>query len=147
MKKLAVALLLVATAASAKEVVQRGEAIAADAKTTPLVNVMKNPAAYTRDPVVVEGKIDKVCTMKGCWMQLVPEGSKQGVRVTFKDYGFFIPMNTKGWKARAAGVATVTTLSKADADHLEGDGAKLARNPDGTASEVGFVASGVELKK
>ena len=147
MKKLAVALLLVATAASAKEVVKRGEAIAADAKTTPLVDVIRNPDAYTKNAVVVEGKIDKVCTMKGCWMQLVPEGQKQGVRVTFKDYGFFVPKDSKGWKARATGVATITTLSKADADHLVGDGATLARNADGTAREVGFVASGVELRK
>jgi hypothetical protein len=147
MKKLAVALLLIATAATAKEVVKRGDAIAADAKTTPLADVIKNPEAYTKNAVVVEGKIDKVCSMKGCWMQLVPEGAKEGVRVTFKDYGFFVPKDSKGWKARAAGVATITTLSKADADHLEGDGAKFARNADGTAKEVGFVASGVELTK
>jgi hypothetical protein len=147
MKKLAAVLLLVATAASANEVVKRGAAIAPDAKTTPLADVIKNPDAYTKDAVVVEGKIDKVCSMKGCWMQLVPEGSKQGVRVTFKDYGFFVPKDSQGWKARAAGVATIKTLSKEDADHLEGDGAKLARNADGTAREVGFVANGVELQK
>ncbi|HKO59402.1 MAG TPA: DUF4920 domain-containing protein [Thermoanaerobaculia bacterium] len=147
MKKLALTLLLIATAASAEEVVKRGAAIAPDAKTAPLAEVMKNPDAYTKDAVVVEGTIDKLCTNKGCWMQLVPEGSKHGVRVTFKDYGFFVPTTAQGWKARAEGVATVKTLSKEDADHLEGEGAKLARNADGTAREVSFIAQGVELRK
>ena len=80
-------------------------------------------------------------------MVLAPAMDKDGVRVTFKDYGFFIPLDSKGMKARAEGVTTIKTLSKKEADHLEGEGAKLNRNADGTANEVSFVASGVELRK
>jgi hypothetical protein len=69
------------------------------------------------------------------------------VRVTFKDYGFFVPLDSKGAKVRAEGIAEVKTLSKKEADHLEEEGAKLLRNEDGTAREVSFVASGVELTK
>lgn len=79
-------------------------------------------------------------------MELAPAAGKPGVRVTFKDYAFFVPLDSKGMKARAEGVATVKTLSKKDADHLEGEGAKLTRNADGTANEVSFVANGVELR-
>jgi hypothetical protein len=67
--------------------------------------------------------------------------------VTFKDYGFFIPLDSKGMRARAEGVTVTKQLSKKEADHLEGEGAKLARNADGTASEVSFIANGVELRK
>lgn len=80
-------------------------------------------------------------------MQLAPAEDAAGVRVTFKDYGFFIPLDAKGMKARAEGVAVVTTLSKAEADHLEEEGAQLKRREDGSALEVAFVANGVELTR
>jgi hypothetical protein len=50
-------------------------------------------------------------------------------------------------KARAEGVTVIKELSKAEADHLESEGAKIARKADGTAIEVSFVANGVELTK
>jgi Domain of unknown function (DUF4920) len=140
-------LLLLATAAFADTVVKRGAPLS-DAKPTPLATVLASPDKYQKDAVLVEGVIENVCEMKGCWMQIAPEAGKAGIRVTFKDYGFFVPTDSKGMKARAEGVVTVKTLSKAQADHLEHeDGAKLTRNADGTASEVAFVANGVELRK
>jgi hypothetical protein len=143
---IAFALMLTATL-SAEEVIKRGTAISADAPVVALEKVLQTPAAFTKDTVLVEGVIESSCTNKGCWMQLTSAEGKPGVRVTFKDYGFFIPLQAKGMKARAEGVATVKTLSKADADHLEGEGAKLNRNADGTAYEVSFVANGVELRR
>ncbi|MEA2465599.1 MAG: hypothetical protein QOJ98_3346 [Acidobacteriota bacterium] len=147
MKKLSLALLLFASTAFAGDVVTRGAAIPKDAKAIPLAQVLESPDAYTKEPVVVEGVIAAACTRKGCWMQLAPSDEEHGVRVTFKDYGFFIPLDAKGMKARAEGVAVVKTLSKADADHLEEEGAKLERREDGTALEVSFVANGVELTR
>jgi hypothetical protein len=41
----------------------------------------------------------------------------------------------------------VNTLSKEDVEHLVGEGAQIDVNPDGTATEVSFVADGVELEK
>jgi hypothetical protein len=144
---LATGLLVAVTAFANAKVVTRGEAIAKDAKVVALADVIAKPADYTKKPVVVEGVVANSCTNKGCWMELRPENSKTAVRVTFKDYGFFIPLDSKGMKARAEGVTTVKTLSKAEADHLTGEGAELSRNADGSANEVSFVASGVELRK
>jgi hypothetical protein len=143
MKKLSLALsLLITTAAFAgDDVVKRGAAIPADATVVPLAQVLEKPDAFTKDAVVTEGVIAAACTKMGCWMQL------DGVRVTFKDYGFFVPKDSKGMKARVEGVVAIKTLSKDEADHLEGEGAKLARNEDGTAREISFVANGVELRK
>jgi hypothetical protein len=148
MKKLLLVLLLTTTA-FASEAITRGAPISKDAKAIPLATVLENPASYTKDTVVVEGVIAASCTRQGCWMQLAPSEEKaaQSVRVTFKDYGFFIPLQAKGMKARAEGVAVVKTLTKEDADHLEEEGAKLTRQKDGTALEVSFVANGVELTK
>lgn len=148
MKKMLPVLLLLATTAFADEVITRGTAVAKDATAIPLATVLQNPESYTKDTVVVEGVIAASCTRKGCWMQLAPDAEgTASVRVTFRDYGFFIPLQAKGMKVRAEGVAVVKTLSKADADHLEEEGAKLVRREDGTALEVSFVANGVELKK
>jgi hypothetical protein len=147
MKQLAIALALIATAASAGEIISRGAAISRDAKAVPLAKVLESPDAYTKDAVVVEGLITTACERKGCWMQLASGEGKPAVRVTFKDYAFFVPLDAKGMKARAEGVTTVKKLSKRDADHLEEEGAKLQRNEDGTANEVSFVATGVELTK
>ena len=138
-------MLTVAALASASETVKRGAAVSKDSPKVALSEVLANPEKYTKDPVIVEGSIEAACSNKGCWMQLAPAADQAGVRVTFKDYGFFIPLDAKGMQARAEGVAKVKTLSKKDADHLIAEGAKLKRNEDGTATEVSFVASGVEL--
>ena len=111
---------------------------------TALVATARN---YTARSVVVEGVITRECTEKGCWMQVAPTADTDGMRVTFKDYAFFIPQAMIGRRARMEGVTKVTTHSKAAADHLIGEGAKLVRNADGTATEVAFEASGVELRK
>jgi hypothetical protein len=146
MKRIAlVATLLLATLAFAGEKISRGAAIDKDAQAVPLTTVLASPAEYTKTPVVVEGVISNACERKGCWMQLKPVDGDQNVRVTFKDYAFFVPLDSKGMKARAEGVTTVKKLSKQEADHLEEEGAKLKRNEDGSAIEVSFVANGVEL--
>jgi Domain of unknown function (DUF4920) len=149
MKRVAVTLFVLAFAAMsfAGEVVKRGAKIASDAKAIPMKTVLEKPEAYTENAVVVEGVVQTACERKGCWMQLSPKAGEAGVRVTFKDYGFFVPLDAKGMQARAEGVTVVKTLTKADADHLEEEGAKLTRNADGTAKEVSFVATGVELWK
>jgi hypothetical protein len=149
MKKLIPVFLLLAVSAFAGEVITRGAAVSKETKAISLATVLENPESYTKEAVVVEGMIAASCTRQGCWMQLAPSEAKDAasVRVTFKDYGFFIPLEAKGMKARAEGVAVVNTLSKADADHLEEEGAKLIRREDGTALEVSFVANGVELTK
>lgn len=145
MKRITITLLLLLATTVFADVVKRGAAIS-NAKPTPLADVIANPDSYKDKTVVVEGVISANCTEMGCWMQIAPAAdAKQSVRVTFKDYAFFIPKDSKGMKARAEGVVNIGTLSKDEADHLAGEGAKLQRNADGTAKEVSFVAAGVEL--
>jgi hypothetical protein len=147
MRKMLLALTLVATTAVADDVIKRGAAIPPDGKVVPLETVLENPSDYVKTPVVVEGVIEKGCTRKGCWIQLAPESGKQAMRVTFKDYGFFVPLDSKGLDARAEGVTSIKVLPKKEVDHLESEGAKFTRNADGSANEVSFVASGIELRK
>jgi hypothetical protein len=125
-------------------VVRRGAPVPAG-RAVEVSQLLTAARSYTEKSVIVEGVITRECTEKGCWMQVAPSAEASGMRVTFKDYGFFIPQSMVGRKARMEGVTKVTTHSKAAADHLIGEGAQLQRNKDGTATEVQFVANGVEL--
>jgi len=144
--KIAAVILLAATTTFAAEVVKRGAPVSAS-KPVALTTVLSSPRSYTKDAVVVEGVIEKSCSAQGCWMELAPAAGKKSVRVTFKDEKFFIPLSAKGMQAKAEGVVKVQTLSKAEADHLAGEGATLKRNDDGTADEISFIATGVELTR
>ncbi|HXG58907.1 MAG TPA: DUF4920 domain-containing protein [Thermoanaerobaculia bacterium] len=137
-------LLAAFTAFAGEDVIRRGAAISG-AKPTPLADVIKNPTAFTGKDVVVEGVVEKVCTKMGCWMELTAEKSKPGIRVSFED--FVVPTTSAGMNARAEGVVKIKTLTKDEAEHLEHDGATVAKNEDGTAKDVTFHAKGVELKK
>jgi hypothetical protein len=129
------------------QAITRGAGVSADAPGVKLADVLKGPAKYADRVVVVEGVVERVCQKQGCWMELAPEKGARGVRVAMKDHAFFVPFNSAGLRARAEGTFEVKTLTREDADHYEKEGARLTRNPDGTATEVSFTASGVELRK
>jgi len=114
----------------------------------PLAKVLEAPDQYAGKTVRVEGKVRSACTKKGCWMELAaPDGTGPGCRVTFKDYGFFVPRDSAGASARLEGTVQVKTLASREVDHLEAEGAKFAKAADGTAKEIRIVATGVELRR
>jgi hypothetical protein len=98
--------------------------------------------------VTVEGSVRKACTRRGCWLELAesPREGTPGCRVTFKNYGFFVPTDSAGSHARVQGQVEVETLAAGVVRHYEEEGAVFpGKQPDGTAREVRLVASGVEL--
>jgi hypothetical protein len=126
-----------------------GEPIAVDEPLT-LATVIADPDAYAGKKVVVEGKVRRACEAKGCWLELAPTAEKgtQGCRVTFKDYGFFVPLDSAGATARVEGVINVRQVPPEEVAHLEGEGAFFAHKAaDGSAQELQIVASGVELSR
>ena len=128
------------------EVIKRGVPVG-KAPYIALADALRAPKLFSGRILRIEGVVERNCTEKGCWMVVSPSPGAPGVRVTFKDEAFFIPTNSKGMKAVAEGQFSVVDHSKAEADHLEGEGAMFKRNKDGSATEVTFIASGVELKK
>ena len=120
-----------------------------NAKKVSLEKALQDPSKYAGKTVLIEGVIVRSCKMEGCWAELAPNKEGKSVRVKMKDHAFFIPLQSAGAIARAEGVFSVKTLSKAQVDHMiEEDGAKFDnRNADGTVNEVSFEATGIELKK
>jgi hypothetical protein len=128
--------------------VLRGAAIGADTKRVSFADALKEPQKYADKAVVIEGVVTRVCQAEGCWMEIGPKSKGDGsIRVTF-DHKFAVPKDASTMNFRAEGTLKVKTLSKETVEHLvKDDGAKIKTNPDGTANEVTFLATGVELWK
>jgi hypothetical protein len=89
----------------------------------------------------ISAKVGEICQMKGCWMVLENE-SGDPIRVTFKDYGFFVPKDISGRNVIVEGVVTKSQLSPEAAAHYAED----AGQPyDSTRMyiEYAFIADGV----
>ncbi|MEW6431595.1 MAG: DUF4920 domain-containing protein [Myxococcota bacterium] len=109
--------------------------------------LLASPKEFDGKTVALEAKVRKACTKKGCWMELASGDKGPGVRVTFKDYGFFVPLDSAGSTAKVEGLVKVAELSPEKAKHYESEGAMIAKDKDGKFREVQLVATGVELRK
>lgn len=144
---LSILVALALTAAPEKsDVIVRGDKLKGLPAVT-LAKVLETPADFDGKTVAVEAKVRQACTRKGCWMELSATDKGPGVRVTFKDYGFFVPLDSAGSTAKVEGTLKVATLSAEKAKHYESEGAQVAKDKDGTYREVQLVATGVELRK
>ncbi|HZJ54644.1 MAG TPA: DUF4920 domain-containing protein [Myxococcaceae bacterium] len=123
-------------------VLVRGDPLPKNQAPLPLTAVLNKPEDGKK--VLVEGVVRRACSQMGCWMELAPAEGGPGVRVTFKDYGFFVPTDSGGAKARVQGTVKVTQLSAAQAEHLRAEGGSM---PAGAQREVRLVATGVELRR
>ena len=62
--------------------------------------------------VKVEGIIEEVCPMRGCWLQVVGESDNKKIRIKVKDGDIVFPLSSKGRKVVAEGQFSVMTLNK-----------------------------------
>lgn len=95
------------------------------------------------------GTIQECCQKKGCWMKL-DMGDGKTLRVGFKDYAFFVPLESAGSRVVMQGVATYDTTSVEALRHYAEDGGKTADEIAAITEpeiELVFEASGVRLKK
>ncbi len=96
----------------------------------------------------ISGEIKEVCTKKGCWMTMdLPNG--ESMRVTFKDYGFFVPTDSQGFPVVLEGVATLNETDVATLQHYAKDQGKSAEEVAAITEpkrEITFEASGVVIK-
>jgi len=123
-------------------VLTRGEPLPKNQSPQPLSAVLAKPEDGKK--VLVEGVVRRACSQMGCWMELAPPEGGPGVRVTFKDYGFFVPTDSAGARARVQGTIKVAQLSEAQAEHLRAEGGSMTA---GAQREVRLVATGVELRR
>ena len=100
-------------------------------------------------PAKVEGTVESVCKMKGCWMN-VKTGDGQVMRVSFKDYGFFVPKDIVGRTVVMEGTAETTTTPVSELRHYAQDAGKSKEEVEKITEPekaLTFVADGVIVKK
>lgn len=92
--------------------------------------------------VRITGRITEVCQKKGCWMMLI-DGDVQA-RVTFEDYGFFVPKDIGGRDVVVFGRLSSAELSAEQANHYESDAGRRAIHTS-SVTEYNIVARSVQI--
>ncbi|MCW8195934.1 DUF4920 domain-containing protein [Proteobacteria bacterium 005FR1] len=108
-----------------------------------VVSAIQQLDANDRLAVTVRGQVDSVCQVKGCWMGFATEAGD--VRVTFKDYGFFVPFSVLGKSVVAEGELEKVTLSLAESKHLVEDAGGDPAQVVEPIVEYRLVATGVKV--
>lgn len=99
--------------------------------------------------VKVEGRVNKVCTKKGCWFSIASKDRKESIRITAKDYGFFVPSKSVGKSAIVEGMLEVKEMSQEEARHMAKDGGKDQKTIDaikGPQKELRIVSQSLEMR-
>jgi len=98
--------------------------------------------------IKLTANITDVCSKKGCWMKL-DVGNGKSMRVTFKNYGFFVPLDAAGKLAVVDGIAKIDTTDVATLRHYAEDANATQKEIDAiTEPEINysFEAAGVIIK-
>jgi len=114
----------------------------------PLKDVLSRPHDFDGKTIGLSGHVRRACSRRGCWMELAASAdpSSPSCRVTFKDYAFFVPTDSAGSSAKLEGTLSVRRVEPKLVRHLEAEGASFpSKGADGSAEELRFVATGVEL--
>lgn len=103
------------------------------------------------DTLVVKfiAQVDKVCKKKGCWMRLKLDDSLTSF-VRFKDYEFFVPLNSDNREAIVEGKAYITETSVEELQHYAKDAGKTQEEIAAITKpkrEYAFMAEGVLMEE
>ena len=121
-----------------------GEWLPSSGEAMGLGELIENSSQYQGGNVLVHTRIARVCQKKGCFF-VATEGAATA-RITFKDYGFFIPTDSGGKQATLYGVFSRQPVSQAEAEHYASDlGESGAPNAEDFSYTI--VASGIKIFK
>jgi hypothetical protein len=96
-----------------------GAPLDAGATPTSLAALLDNPDEYVDTMVRVEARISQVCQKKGCFM--IATAGDKAVRISFRDYSFFVPTDTGGKTVTLTGTVVERELSEKQAAHFRED--------------------------
>ncbi len=154
---LSVAVLMLAVGPAEADVIRLSEPVAATATSetyaaqavelpdTPpisLAALMADAPALAGQEVVVTTRIARVCQKKGCFF-IAQEGA-DSIRVSFKDYAFFVPTDSSGKKVTLVAELVETELTESQAAHYRED---LGDGNVVPGRQFELVASAVQIPK
>lgn len=94
-------------------------------------DLVTDSPSYLAKPFQVEARIAKVCQKKGCFF--IAQQQQHILRVSFRDYSFFIPTDSSGKTVILAGELIQRQMSPKQAAHFKAD----------LNSETDMIKSGV----
>ena len=142
------------TAELPEDAIKRGDAelfgapLSEDAEFVSFDDLLDEPAAYAERTIQTEGIVRRVCSKRGCWMEVrsLFDTASENVTSRFLDYGFFVPLDSRGAIVRFEGTAEVRTLTAEEVQELIAEGYDPGVvDEDGTATLINFTSSGVEM--
>jgi hypothetical protein len=130
-------------------VVRRGTELPKEATLVSVADCVAKADELSGKDVKISGRVQQVCVKKGCWWSIEnPKDPTQRIRVTHKDYGFFVPKDAKGQDAIAYGTLEVKKMSEEEAVHMAKDEGQTAIDPATLPKvELRLLASAIEMKK
>lgn len=110
-----------------------------------LSDIIEKENVFLNKEVLVVSDISQVCQKKGCFF--VAQTGGKTARITFKDYGFFIPTNTAGKEVTFKGVFTVNELSAEENKHYQEDLTGKSVEKAEAVKEYSIVATSILIPK
>jgi len=124
-----------------------GAPVAAEGETLAVATALDRATELNGKTVRLSGFVTAACQAKGCWMALAA-GDGREMRVTFRDYGFFVPKDLPGSTVIAEGTLEVREVSVEEQRHLAADAGRPKAEIDAISApktETSLVADGVRL--
>lgn len=110
-----------------------------------LTQLLADPEQHIERYRTIETTVAKVCQKKGCFF-IAYEG-KKSIRVSFKDYSFFVPTDIARRKVVMNAQLVKRRISQKEADHLNNDLAQDASIRAFSSGDVyELVASSVKVQ-
>lgn len=109
-----------------------------------LEELASDGGSYVGQSVRVVARVAEVCQKKGCFF-IAQEGSSV-VRVSFKDYGFFVPSDISGKRVAFVGEVIVREVTADEASHYAED-LGTAESPVEPGKVYEIVATSVRVPR
>jgi hypothetical protein len=126
-----------------------GAPLDAQIAATDFAEIVTTPEAFDGKEVLTNGTVRANCQKRGCWMEVRPDAQRDGATATirFKDYAFFMPLDSRGARVKLQGIVQVRVLTKGQVAEMEAEGGSVGeKRPDGSAVSLEIMASGVEMR-
>ena len=108
-----------------------------------LAALVEDHTEYAGKSVAITARVSEVCQKKGCFF--IAQDGATTVRVSFKDYSFFVPTDISGRNVTLVGELKQVELTEEQAAHLEEDLGSTADVVPGPQFEI--VATAVRVPK
>lgn len=125
-----------------------GETINAEGAVSPADLIASMEDKTEIEKIKVTGEVSSVCKKKGCWMKM-DMGEASDMRITFKDYGFFVPLDCDGKVATIEGKAYIQETPVDELRHYAEDAGKSKEEIEAITEplrELTFEATGVIIQ-